>query len=218
MDEVSEVLKVHHERVFEQHGATPRGADWPKEGDFGLRYDKMLAVIQKDLANLPGPVSLLDVGCGWGGLLHHARALGIPMRYTGIDLVEAMIEHGRSQFPDAEFIQGDVFDLTGEGSYDFVVCCGIATQRLSVPIPEFRAFTRRLILKMYDLSRHGVAFTMMSTSVNFMAENLYYQDPSDLLSWLLSDVSPRVRIDHGYSSLRSGIGSYYDFVTYVYKD
>jgi len=71
---------------------------------------------------------------------------------------------------------------------------------------------------MYELCRHGVALNMMSTRVNFMVDNLYYQDPSELLAWLLSEVSPRVRIDHGYSSLASGIGKYYDFTAYIYKD
>jgi len=218
MDEITQVLKTHHERLFEQHGPTARGVDWADESEVPLRYDKMLAVLQKDLVELPTEVSLLDVGCGWGGLLRHARSCGMPLRYTGIDVVGDMVAYGCAEFPDAEFIQGDVFELAGEGSYDFVVCCAIATQKLSVTIPEFEAFTRRLIRKMYELCRHGVALNMMSTRVNFMVDNLYYQDPSELLAWLLSEVSPRVRIDHGYSSLASGIGKYYDFTAYIYKD
>jgi SAM-dependent methyltransferase len=218
MDEITRTLKTHHESVFELHGATARGVDWGAEGDVSLRYDKMLAVLQKDFADLPLEASILDVGCGWGGLLRRARSLGIPLRYTGIDVVGAMIEHGRKEFADAEFIQADIFELDGEATYDFVVCCGVAFQKLSATIPEFERFTRRLIRRMFELSRHGIALNMMSTRVNFRVENLYYQNPSELLCWLLSDVSPRVRIDHGYSSLTSGIGRYYDFTTYVYKD
>jgi hypothetical protein len=78
--------------------------------------------------------------------------------------------------------------------------------------------TKRLARKMFELCRHGVAFNMMSTRVNFMVDNLYYQNPADLLAWLLAEVSPRVRLDHGYSSLASGKGKFYDFTVYVYKD
>jgi hypothetical protein len=71
---------------------------------------------------------------------------------------------------------------------------------------------------MFSLCRHGISFNAMSTRVNYMVDNLYYQNPADLMAWLLAEVSPRVVIDHGYSSLASGKGKYYDFTVYVYKD
>ncbi|OYX97209.1 MAG: hypothetical protein B7Y80_20500, partial [Hyphomicrobium sp. 32-62-53] len=52
----------------------------------------------------------------------------------------------------------------------------------------------------------------------FMVPNLLYQNPAEMLTWLLIEVSPRVKIDHGYSSLASGRGKYYDFTVYLYKD
>jgi len=51
-----------------------------------------------------------------------------------------------------------------------------------------------------------------------MVDNLYYQNPADLLAWMLTDLTPRVRLDHGYSSLASGKGKFYDFTVYAYKD
>jgi hypothetical protein len=74
------------------------------------------------------------------------------------------------------------------------------------------------VRKMFELCRHGIAFNMMSTRVNFMVGNLFYQNPSELFAWLLSEISPRVRFDHGYSSLASGRGKFYDFTVYVYRD
>ena len=218
MDNITRALKDYYERTFELYGATAKGVDWGDESELLVRYDKMLAVLQKDFAVLPAQVSMLDVGCGWGGLLRRARSLRVPLRYSGIDVVGGMIEHGREEFPDAEFIHGDIFELTGEGSYDFVVCNAILTQKLSATIPEMEKFAKRLVRKMYELCRHGVAFNMMSTRVNFMVDNLYYQNPADLLAWLLAEVSPRVRIDHGHSSLATGKGKFYDFTVYVYKD
>ena len=78
-------------------------------------------------------------------------------------------------------------------------------------------FAKRLIRKMFSLCRYGIAFNMMSTRVNFTVGNLYYQNPIELFTFLLNEVSPRVVIDHGYSSLQSGVGKYYDFTVYVYK-
>jgi SAM-dependent methyltransferase len=218
MDEITRANKAHHAAVFERHGATAKGVGWTSEEEVLVRYDKMLAVTQKDFAVLPETPSFLDVGCGWGGQLRRARARGIDIKYTGIDIVEEMIAHARKEFTEAEFILGDVFEMDRPAAYDFVVCNAILTQKLSATIPAMEAFSRRLIRKMFELSRHGIAFNMMSTRVDFMADNLYYQNPADLLHWMLTDLTPRVRLDHGYSSLGGGTGKFYDFTVFAYKN
>jgi SAM-dependent methyltransferase len=218
MDDITRILRDHYAKTFDRHGATPKGVDWNDESELMVRYDKMLAVLQKDFAVIPPNASVLDIGCGWGGLLQRARALNLPIRYTGIDVVESMIEHGKRTFPEARFICGDVFALNEDSTYDFVVCNAILTQKLGASIPDMERFTKRIAAKMFSLCRHGMAFNMMSTRVNYMVDNLYYQNPGDLLTWLLAEVSPRVRLDHGYSSLASGRGKFYDFAVYVYKD
>lgn len=218
MDAITQSLKDYYAQTFERFGATAKGVDWGDELELLVRYDKMLDVRRKDfMAPLDKP-SLLDVGCGWGGLLRRAQALQMPLDYSGIDVVESMVQHGRQAFPEGQFIHGDVFALPDEPAYDFVVCNAILTQKLSVSNIDMERYARRLIQKMFALCRHGIAFNMMSTRVNFMVSNLYYQNPTDMLSWLLTEVSPRVRFDHGYSSLASGQGKFYDFTVYVYKD
>ncbi len=162
--------------------------------------------------------SLLDVGCGWGGLLEYAQAHGVDLRYSGIDLVDEMVAYGRDRFVGAEFSVGDVRDLRGRNRFDYVVMNGVLTQKLDARIPEMDEFCNEMIRTSFRLCRYGVAFNMMSTRVNFMAANLYYRSPSGLLAYLLSEVTPRVVIDHAYSSLGSGRGKLYDFTVFLYKD
>ncbi len=218
MDKITKTLKDYYAGTFARHGATAKGVDWNDESELLFRYDKMLAVLQMDFAQLPPRPTLLDVGCGWGGLFKRAREIDLPIRYTGIDVVGSMIEHGRREFADAEFVCGDVFALPPGAGYDFVVCNAILTQRLSVSAEDMTRFAEDLLRKMFDLCRYGIAFNVMSTCVNFMVDNLYYREPGETLTWLLKNISPRVRLDHGYSSLRSGRGKFYDFTAYVYKD
>lgn len=217
MDQITQTLKDYYASTFAQHGATAKGVDWGDEQELLVRYDKMLNVLAKDLSDLSAVPTLLDVGCGWGGLLRRAQLLGIPLRYSGIDVVDAMIDFGQKEFPESKFICGDVFEMN-DAQYDFVACNAILTQKLSVSIPEMEQFTKKLILKLFELCRHGIVFNMMSTRVNFMINNLFYQNPTEMLSWLLTDVSPRVKLDHGYSSLVNGRGKFFDFTVYVYKD
>jgi 2-polyprenyl-3-methyl-5-hydroxy-6-metoxy-1,4-benzoquinol methylase len=218
MDPISERLSSHYRQTFEQYGATPKGVDWTDAWELQVRYDKMLKVMDQDRGPQQPSYSLLDVGCGWGGLCNRIQELKMPIIYVGIDTVEEMIVHATAAYPMARFAAQDVFRMQEEGTYDYVVCNAILTQKLDVSIVDMERYAKRLITAMYRLCRHGIAFNMMSTRVNYMVPNLYYQNPSELLAWVLSEISPRARLDHGYSSLASGRGKFFDFTAYVYKD
>jgi len=217
MDKITQLLKDYHRKVFSEHGATAKGVDWNDEFEVLLRYDKMLKVVEMDFYDGPDKPSLLDVGCGWGGMEKRALDLVLPVDITGIDVVEEMILHARREFPGFTFETADVFAMEETEAYDFVVCNGILTQKHDVSIPEMERFAKHLISKMFSLCRYGIAFNMMSTRVNYTVGNLFYQNPLELFTWLLNEISPRVILDHGYSSLASGRGKYYDFTVYVYK-
>jgi 2-polyprenyl-3-methyl-5-hydroxy-6-metoxy-1,4-benzoquinol methylase len=217
MDKITSLLKDYHREVFLEHGATARGVDWNDETEVLLRYDKMLKVIDMDFYGGAEIPTILDVGCGWGGMAKRARDTGAKVSIFGIDVVEEMIGYANKEFPEHCFKALDVFNIQEPEMCDFVVCNAILTQKHRISIPEMEQFTKRLIKKMFTLCRHGIAFNLMSTRVNYTVDNLYYQNPVEILSWLLTDVSPRVVLDHGYSSLVSGKGKYYDFTVYVYK-
>jgi SAM-dependent methyltransferase len=155
-------------------------------------------------------VSLLDVGCGYGGLFLYLSELGRPVNYTGIDVCDNMIAYAREHFSDATFLCEDIFNLPDEPQYDYVVCNGILTQKLALGIQEMDAFTHRLIKKMFTLCRKGVAFNVMTTKVNFMVDNLYYRNPVELLAYCMTELTGKVRLDHAYRL--------YEYTMYLYKE
>lgn len=208
MDPVSERLKQHYEGAFASHGATARGVDWGREEDVLLRYAKMLAVLDGfDGGRRP---SLLDVGCGYGGLLDYATASGRSLRYTGIDLCEPMVLEGRRRHPEARFEVVDVLDFGESRDFDVVVCNGILTQKLDTSIAEMNRFAGRLIPRLFALCRHAAAFNVMTTRVNFMAPNLYYRSPVEMLAYCIDQITPRVRIDHAYPL--------FEYTVYLHRD
>ena len=212
MDETREISGAflrHYGEKIEAHGPTAKGLDWGAEGDVELRYDKMLEVIPRQ--DRGGRPSLLDVGCGYGGLLGHARAGGLDLDYTGIDQVEATIAHGRDLYRGARFLTGDVLAWEfGDETFDYVVCSGILTLKLTASIQDMHKYFQALCRKMFALSRKGFAFNVMTNCVNFTADNLYYRSPVEVLAFCLSDFSNKVRLDQSYPL--------YEFTTYVYRD
>jgi len=204
---ITETLRSHYEQSFRAHGATAKGVDWgERASDLGIRYDKMAAVIATETA---GPVSLLDVGCGYGGLYDHLIARKVAVDYTGIDAVAAMIDSARERHPDARFVLGDILEWNAAGQYDYVVSNGILTQKLDVPGAEMDEYASLLIRRMFSLCGRGIAFNVMTTKVNYFANNLYYRNPAELFAWCMTELTRHIRIDHAYPL--------YEYTMYLYR-
>lgn len=207
---ITSVLGEHYENSFDKFGAVPKGVDWGCKEDVNLRYSKMLSVINEDKSSPKESFSILDVGCGYGGLKEYNDLYeNRNIIYTGIDIAENMIEYAREKYKDVSFIQGSIFDLDDNERFDFVVCNGILTQKLSISIMEMDKFAHELIGKMFSICKIGIAFNIMTTKVDFMVDNLYYRNPIDMFAYCFNTVSHKIRIDHGYNL--------YEYTVYLYK-
>ena len=206
MHKVSSLLAGHYAEKFATHGATSLGVDWGNDPNLTiLRQENMLGVI-KDRSNRN---SLLDVGCGYGHLAELILKNQLNIDYSGIDLVPNMIEYAKKEYSNFNFFQ-DVFLSFNSNIYDYIICNGILTQKLTASILEMDEYAKRLIIKMYELSGKGVAFNMMNTHVNFQRNNLYYKNPVELLGWCFSELTPHVIYNSSYRL-------WYEYTVYLYK-
>lgn len=196
---VSEMFRAHYLKTFLQSGATPRGVDWEEPGKAALRHEAMLQLIPA--AELSGhvPVSLLDVGCGYGAFyefLHERRISNI--RYTGIDLVDHMVRFADGHFKGATFLTGDVLEMPlAEKSFDYVIANGVFTQKLHASDDEMDQFVLAVIKRMFALCRKGLAFNVMTTLVDFENPENYYRHPGAMVD-LTSELTRSFRLNHSY--------------------
>jgi SAM-dependent methyltransferase len=208
MDPITAAQAEHYRRRFLEHGATPRGIDWgSRQEDLDLRYGNMLRVIPP--AQAAGPVTLLDVGCGFGGLIDYAAQHGYRLTYTGIDIVAEMVDHARTLHPDAAFHLADVFAFEPAQRFDYVVCNGALTPRYHTSIREMDVYARRFIRRLFALAEQGTAFNLMTTKVNFTEDHLYYVSPLEMLGFCMSELTTKFRIDHAYPL--------YEYTVYLYR-
>ncbi len=71
--------------------------------------------------------SVLDLGCGNGGMYPYLKSLGCG-DYLGIDLSENAIESLKLGYPNASCIKGDIqnsVEIAGANSWDIVVVCDV---------------------------------------------------------------------------------------------
>jgi SAM-dependent methyltransferase len=201
------LLRQHYREKFSRHGPTSEGVDWGSdESKMLLRYQKMQAVVE---APRSGSASLLDVGCGYGGLFSYLAGKGAEIHYTGIDVADNMIQWARQKFGAGTFVCGDILSHDFKREFDYVVCSGILTQKLDVPAIEMDRFAADLIKRMFDLCKRGTAFNIMTTKVNFFSNKLYYRNPAEMFSWCISEITPHIKIDHAYPL--------YEYTVYLYR-
>ncbi len=168
----------------------------------------MLEVLPPDDQGKSGPVSLLDVGCGYGGLLSFAKEKNVALDYTGIDMIADMITFARRTHPDACFQTGDFLSLTFDRTFDYAVCNGILTLKLEASLRHMDLFAHLLLRKMFASVRRGIAFNTMSTYVDFIGPNGYHKSPVEMLAFCASELSTCFRLDHSYAP--------YEYTVYVY--
>ena len=89
---------------------------WEPHGDSGFYLPLVMSA-----------AAVLDVGCGTGALLHHARAAGHAGRLAGLDPAAAMLDIARSR-DDVEWILGTLADVDFDHEFDLVVMTGNAFQ------------------------------------------------------------------------------------------
>lgn len=72
-------------------------------------------------ARLPAGGRVLDLGCGAGEpIAQWFIAEGFAV--TGVDFADAMLDIARQRWPDGDWRQGDMRDLTLEEEFDGIVC------------------------------------------------------------------------------------------------
>lgn len=202
---VCNILRDHYKKTFLKHGSTSKGVDWgDKEWAAELRQNKMLEVVRGN-----EPACILDVGCGYGALADLIKQKELNHTYSGVDVVEEMIVEASSRHPEANFFCGDFLSLD-MGKFDYAVCNGILTQKGSASNMEMNRFAQKLIKKMFNSAEIGIAFNVMSTHVNFQKDNLFYKNPTELIAWCMSELTPHLVLDSAYEL-------WYEYTVYLFN-
>jgi SAM-dependent methyltransferase len=200
----------HYERCFEEHGATPKGVDWPNPEDLEARYATQLGVLS-GYQGAGRPV-LLDLGCGPGLMLDYLSATDQlkAVDYRGIDLSERLISAARQRWPAHEFSVRDITqDPLKEGTVDVVIMNGVLTERVDVERSAMLELAESLVSAAFRIARVGVAFNAMSRHVDWERPDLFHWSYDELAAFLTKSVSRHYgfRADYGL----------FEFTTFVWR-
>jgi SAM-dependent methyltransferase len=184
-----EKIRSHYEPRIKGRRPSHEVLDWASAASQEARFRVLVE-------NVPlAGKSLLDVGCGLGDLFAYLKRRGIVVEYTGVDLLEKMVDAARKRNPDAHFIQADVFteETFLPGQFDVVFVSGAFNLNLGNNL-DFLAGAVRLLL---DVSRECAVFNLLHKRAPHDDDRYFYCEPAEVLE-ILAPLHCRPRIIDDY--------------------
>lgn len=156
---------------------------WESEEAQRLRFDMLLSSV-----DLEGKV-LLDVGCGTGNLFEYIQSRGIRISYTGVDILEQMIDRAKSKNLGGEFHHVDLFkdNIFRGRTFDVIYASGIFNLNLG----NNREFLINALELFLDLSADAVVFNLLHCDSPDREDKYFYFHP-DEVSTILDRFSDRI--------------------------
>lgn len=148
--------------------------------------------------------TVLDVGCGFADFASYLTERFPGVSYQGVDISPAMVAGAKKARPDLNIRQLDILE-ENPGSYDFVTANGIFY--LIKDSPE--TIMRRLVSRMFEISRSAVAFNSLSSWCPDKEDGEFYADPLANLEFCRT-LTPWVVLRADYHPR--------DFTIYLYKN
>ena len=183
VDAVMAAVRQRYADWLAEHGAaTSQGVGWNDPALQVLRFDLLVGVMEGD-----EPVAVADFGCGTGALFAYlaARAAPPPLgAYAGYDLVPAMVDAARELHPDprARFEVGT--EVREE--VDYVLASGAFALSADAPDADWEAHVQRVLQGLWERSRRGLAFNLLSRGVEVVEPAVYTGDPEMWARWCSS--------------------------------
>ena len=182
-------------KEFGYHHKTIGWGDWESQK---LRFQ-----VLSDIGDLNG-AEIVDVGCGFGDLYGYLSNRFKDIKYTGIDIVSDLIEEGTRRYPEAQFFVQDILepDFNIEGDIYFL------SGALNVRLRDNLNYTKKMIKKMFRLSRKALGINFLSKYVDYELDKDFHHSPETIFSFA-KEQTRYVTLRHDYPL--------WEFTIYLYK-
>jgi SAM-dependent methyltransferase len=176
-----------HRDSLTRYGYHPNALYWSSREIQEIRFSILAGI------GIESGESVLDVGCGFGDFKGWFEKQHGVLKYTGIDLSPDLLAEARLQHSDAEFFEGDLFDMTfTDQSFDWAILSGA----LNEPLHDKGSYAHRTVARMFELCRRGVAFNLLDAR-HLRAPDLQSHQPEEVLSYCRS-LSPDCTLRDDY--------------------
>ncbi|MEG3618863.1 class I SAM-dependent methyltransferase [Magnetovibrio sp. PR-2] len=188
------VSRAYSHRIKEC-GPVPNGVFWKDVDGQELRLEVLLQAVED--ADLNGPVSVNDLGCGYGTLFDLVKDQSMLNggHYFGYDISPHMIEQAqnRIQDPRADFITSPI--ATEVADYSFV--SGTYNMFFGADRRMWEDYVQTSLKHLWGHTRKTLAFNMLDNETPERLGDLYYANRRMMVEFALT-LSPEVELINDY--------------------
>ena len=195
LDDLYTGIGAYYAGKLARHGAIPLGVDWSCEATQRVRFIQLLKLCPFD-----GPISLNDIGCGYGALAVFLaeRYPRVEIDYLGTDISSAMITRARRRHRGRGNVRFRVgHDIPRQADYS--VASGIMNVKLDQPMRFWALFVRTTLEAMCRTSRIGFAVNFMEAPhPDAPPDQLYCPPPEQWAGFCQDSLRCAVTLVSGY--------------------
>lgn len=206
MRDLEHVSNYYSDRI-NQFGPTSSGVDWNgKEGQLA-RFARFESLFER----VPGALSVIDYGCGYGELHRFLSSRYEVASYVGVDVAPAMLEAARDALGDAAAVHLSD-DLDSVKPAQCVVASGTYNVKLTADARDWAVYVFDDLKVLWGKATLGMAVNFLSTlsEPEKRQSKLFYVDPEEVIGFFLQEFSPLADLHHSYST--------WEFTATVYRD
>lgn len=198
----------HYENCLSKHGDSHKGVDWPNLSDALKRYQIMLDLIKFVDDD---PKSILDFGCGASHFYEYLQSNNRnDLRYIGLEISENFYNLSKLKYKNNEYIVGDILKNPEIlPNVDYVVMNGVFTEKLDLSFEEMEKYFHEMINLVFSKTKYGIAFNLMSKSVDWERDDLFHYPMDRLSNFLCRNISRNFIIRNDYGL--------YEYTVYIYR-
>ena len=186
-------IKQLYDDNLDQFGLDSKSVGWNTADSQSLRFEKLLSVVyDKEI-----PFSVNELGCGYGELFKYSQNLKYHLNlYNGYDISSKMLDAAKEYLGSdkAVFYKDSVISTEA----DYTITSGIFNVKFDHEQNSWEDFIKTTLVNMFENSRKGISFNLLTNYVDFNAENLYYADPAFFFNFCKLELSRYVSLLHDY--------------------
>lgn len=207
MSKVSKVQENYFRYLYTEFAGTPKAVS-----SESLEHKKLRFAQISKIFNGNDHFTIHDIGMGLAAYLDYLKEnfSNITYEYSGTEILPEYVRDVRIRYPNNTFYLRDISEKLPNDTYDYVVLSGVFHQRRETSIPEWEAFSQKLISNAFRMSKIAVGFNFISPFVDFYQTEVYYCNIIKLLHFIHDDLSRFFVINHDYAL--------FEFTVFVYQE
>ncbi len=179
---------------FIEHGDKPQGTFQNNSETQQLRFERIIRQFQLT----QNKYTIQDIGCGTCDLHQYLLDKKIAHTYYGVEIVPEMIETAQKKFPDITLKNHDLLNDTDIPLADISLLSGTLNLLAGVNEEEWKDFSFSLLKRMFELSKVGISFNLLTSHRTFSDPTLAYFNPTEVFDFCIKNMSRFVHLDHAY--------------------